>query len=346
MALKFIQLHESFIVTSLSKSGKIYILNYSYLSIDSVIYIRYNKLISLSETIREKEIHHMKIIHENNCVIINNLIDFNLSQTLECGQCFRYYQVGNNRYILVAFKKVLEIEQTEKDLIFYNTTLEDYNLIWKDYFDLDTNYKEIKDYLTSKDKKMYEIIQYGAGIRILNQDFVEVLLSFIISQNKQIPQIKQVVEQLCRRFGELISEYKCIPYYSFPTLDTLCKLTEEDFKECKAGFRAKYLVDACSRICDGRIKEKELRKLPSSEIREKLCEIKGVGIKVSNCVLLYGLGQKEAFPIDVWIKRIMENLYFQGETKIDILQSFAEERFGIYGGYAQQYLFYYSRIKL
>jgi N-glycosylase/DNA lyase len=264
-------------------------------------------------------------------------------QTLECGQCFRYTKIKEHKYLIVAKHRLLEIEQTSDSIILYNTSLSDYNQIWKDYFDINTDYSEIKNYLIKKDSKMKDIIKNGAGIRILNQDFVEILISFIISQNKQIPQIKQVVENLCTRYGDFLEEYKGVKYYDFPSVQILSTLSEEDFRECKAGFRAKYLVDACSKLADGTIKEDDFATLDSSEIRDELCTIKGVGVKVSNCVLLYGLRQKEAFPIDVWIKRIMENIYFKEETKIEQIQKFADELFGKYGGYAQQYLFYYSR---
>jgi len=285
----------------------------------------------------------MNLVEIGNDIIIKDLTDFNLAQTLECGQCFRFSKLQDNKYILTAKNKLLIIEQIEDELIFYDTSLNDFNHIWKDYFDLDTDYKEIKDYLIVKDSIMEDVIKSGSGIRILGQDFVEALISFIISQNKQIPQIKQVIEHLCTKYGALLQQYNGINYYSFPTIDQLKTLTEEDFKECKAGFRAKYLVDACANLSSGSIKEKELLELTSPEILDKLCTIKGVGVKVSNCVLLYGLKRKEAFPIDVWIKRVMENLYFKEETKLEILQSYAKEKFGDYGGYAQQYLFYYSR---
>ncbi len=285
----------------------------------------------------------MKITEDSNHIIVTELDDFSLSQTLECGQCFRYTKLENDHYLIVAKGKLLDIEQTANGLYFYHTTLTEFNEIWQDYFDLTTDYKKIKNYLIHKDVKMKDIIQTGAGIRILNQDFVETLISFIISQNKQIPQIKQVVETICVKYGTYLSEYNGKKYYTFPSIEKLSTITEEQFRECKAGFRAKYLVDACSKLADGSICESNLKTLSALDMRNKLCTIKGVGVKVSNCVLLYGLKQKDAFPIDVWIKRIMENLYFKEETKTDIIQAFAEEKFGHYGGYAQQYLFYYSR---
>jgi len=285
----------------------------------------------------------MEISEEGNQVIIKNLNDFNIAQTLDCGQSFRFTKLQDNKYIIIAKNKLLEIEQTDHELIFYNTSLQDFNDIWKDYFDLDTDYNIIKNYLTTNDSKMKDIIKNGDGIRILGQDFFEMLITFIISQNKQIPQIKQVIQNLCVKYGCILQEYHGVKYYSFPTVDQLKCLTEEDFRECKAGFRAKYLVDACAKVASGDISKENLIHLSSLEILEQLCTIKGVGVKVSNCVLLFGLNRKEAFPIDVWIKRIMENLYFMEETKLEKIQAFAEEKFGKYGGYAQQYLFYSAR---
>lgn len=274
----------------------------------------------------------------NNSIIM--VKDFNLEQTLECGQCFRFKKIDNNHYIVNAKDKSLEVKQEEDNLIFYNVNKEEENN-WIKYFDLDRDYSEIKDYIISRDPKMKEIIGYGSGIRILNQDFFETLISFIISQNKQIPQIKQVINNLATKYGKEISNDN----YTFPTIERLSRVTEEEFRESKAGFRAKYLVDACEKVKSGLISEKDLLTLSNEEILKELCTIKGVGVKVSNCVMLFGLGRKEAFPIDVWIKRIMEEIYFNKETKLDIIQKFAEEKFGSYGGFAQQYLFYYSRMK-
>lgn len=285
----------------------------------------------------------MNLSEKGTDIIIQNLTDFSLAQTLECGQCFRFSKLQDNKYIIIAKNKLLEIEQTDSELILYNTSLHDFNHIWKDYFDLNTDYQEIKDYLIIKDTIMESVINNGAGIRILGQEFYEALISFIISQNKQIPQIKQVIENLCSKYGAFIQQINGINYYAFPNIAKLKTLSEEEFRECKAGFRAKYLVDACANLSSGSLKEEDLLKLASSEILVKLCTIKGVGVKVSNCVLLYGLKRKEAFPIDVWIKRIMESLYFKEETKLEIIQTYAKEKFGNYGGYAQQYLFYYSR---
>lgn len=265
--------------------------------------------------------------------------DFDLGQTLECGQCFRFNKLGENHYIVNGKNNIAEISQEEDELIFYNISEREIYNYWINYFDLNTDYSHIKNEIILKDSKMEEIIEVGSGIRILNQDFFETLISFIISQNKQIPQIKQVIGNISREYGEFLSK----DYYGFPTLEALSKVSEEGFRSVKAGFRARYLVDACEKVKAGLVEEERLKANSYDEAMKELCLIKGVGNKVANCVILFGLGKKEAFPIDVWIKRILEDIYFKEETKLEVLQTFAKEKFGEYGGYAQQYLFYYAR---
>lgn len=285
----------------------------------------------------------MKIIQDEKDLLLKGVKDFNIAQTLECGQCFRFKKLEESKYIVIAKNKFLIIEQNKDELIFYDTTIEEFDEHWREYFDLDRDYGKIKSDLINGDKKMEEVIDYGSGIRILNQDFLEVLISFIISQNKQIPQIKQVLNLLSMKYGEEIGEYEGEKFYGFPTFEVLSALTEDDFRELKAGFRARYLVDACENLDQSIVKEEELLLMNYDDALESLCLIKGVGVKVGNCVLLFGLKKRNAFPIDVWIRRIMEDIYFREETKLDIIQKFAKDKFAEYGGYAQQYLFYYSR---
>lgn len=278
-----------------------------------------------------------------NNIIIEELSDFDLEQTLECGQCFRFEKLSDHKYVIVAHKKILKIKQDATSVILYNTTVNEFETIWKNYFDLDRDYKEIKSWLLLKDERLKDAIDTKHGVRILNQEFFEILISFIISQNKQIPHIKQIVELISEKYGEEIGTINNKTYYSFPDPQILSKVTEEQFRECKAGFRAPYLLDASNKVSNGEINEEKLKERNSIQILEELLTIKGVGEKISNCVLLFGLSRRESFPIDVWIKRIMEKIYFDGETKKEVIQEFAKEHFGEYGGYAQQYLFYYAR---
>ena len=286
----------------------------------------------------------MDIVQKDNDVYVNNVEDFDLGQTLECGQCFRFNKIKDNEYIIVAHHIMQRVGQVQDSVIFYNCDIDSFNNIWYEYFDFGTNYKEIKDYLLQYDDKLKEAIEKKNGIRILKQEFFENLLSFIISQNKQIPHIMKIVDDIANKYGDKLGEYEGREYYSFPTVEQLKNATEEDFKALKTGFRAPYLMDAIKLVADGSINPDNFKDLSTLEVEKELIKIKGVGTKVANCVLLFSLGRRDAFPVDVWIQRIMEELYYNGEkTKKEVIIDFAKEHFGEYGGYAQQYLFYYAR---
>ena len=280
--------------------------------------------------------------------IVKGIRDFDLEQTLECGQCFHFVKLGDEEYGLTAYGKLLHIKQTGDELIFYNTSGEDFEKIWRKYFDLDRDYSSIKDKLLEKDDKLKDAIERMDGVRILNQDFFETLISFIISQNKQIPHIKKIVADISEKYGKYSGNINGVDFYTFPSVGELKKATVEDLLELKTGFRAPYIADAVDKVNDNIIKEDCLRELNVDDCCEELCRIKGVGNKVANCVMLFSLGKREAFPVDVWIKRIMENLYFDSQdTSKDVIAELAKEKFGDLGGYAQQYLFYYGKtIKL
>ena len=270
---------------------------------------------------------------------ISGVKDFMLSQTLECGQCFHFKKVNEEEYFVSAQNKLLHISQVEDSIFFHNATAEDVETIWLDYFDLKRDYAAIKSRLMTMDNKLNTAINEMWGVRILNQDFFETLISFIISQNQQIPRIKQIVAALSAACGKELSE----GMYAFPGPEEILAIGEDGVKACKAGFRSAYIINACQKVVDGVINEEELRSMSYEDCIAKLKEIKGVGDKVANCVALFSLGKRSAFPVDVWIKRIMESIYFTEETPVNIIQSFATEHFGEFGGYAQQYLFYYAR---
>ena len=271
--------------------------------------------------------------------------DFDLRQTLECGQCFNFEKLNEQEYAVVAFDRLLHIKQCDNELVFLNADEADIQNIWIPYFDLDRDYGEIKAKVSEADERLKPITEEYGGIRILNQDFTETLISFIISQNKNITHIKQIVRLISEANGHLLGEINGREYYSFPHLPELDKITVDDFKALKTGFRAPYLRDAIDRMMSGEIDGDELRGMTFADAKERLMNIKGVGDKVANCVLLFGLGFRNAFPVDVWIKRVMEELYFGKDTPKDLIEKFAAEKFGKYGGYAQQYLFIYAREK-
>lgn len=254
--------------------------------------------------------------------------DFDPQQTFDCGQCFRWTKLEDNRFHGVALGRELTLGSDQDEVVFYNTSAEDFENIWRDYFDFDTDYSQIKA-LLSKDEVLNKACRYAHGIRILKQDPWEAICSFIISQNNNIPRIRSIVERLCEQFGEQISETA----YSFPTADTIAKLSPDDLSELRAGFRNKYIIDAAQKIASGKVDIEAIRSMPIEQADELLQSIRGVGPKVAACVLLFGFHKTEAFPIDVWMKRALEYFYKDG------FPDFAKP----YGGIAQQYIFHYIR---
>lgn len=280
----------------------------------------------------------MNYIEKNEKIIMTEFDSFDIEQILECGQCFRFTKLAEKEYVIVAHKRVLHIKQENEKVFFYPCNKKEFEEIWIDYFDLNRDYNEIKK-LLSKDKVVKAAIEYASGIRILNQEPWECLISFIISQNNRIPMIKQVIKNISEAFGQ-----KAGDYYLFPNIKELEKADNESLMACKTGFRAKYILDAIEKISSKEVDLASFSKLTTEEARKKLIEIKGVGPKVADCVLLFSLRRNEVFPTDVWVKRVMEYFYFdEKETPIKDIHSLAYKLWGDYAGFAQQYLFYYAR---
>ncbi len=285
----------------------------------------------------------MNIYSRDKNLIIEDSEDFDIEDILECGQCFHFWKLKEREYELVAFGRYLHIRQDDSKIIMYDTKLEEYEEIWNKYFDFDTDYGAIKKNIITADDRLITAVNAKPGIRILKQDFFETLISFIISQNKQIPHIKQIVNTISDRYGDVIHVSGDKLVHVFPTVEQLYEVPVDALRECKVGFRAPYIRDAVEKVYTGEICEDELRNMSPDKAREKLMTIRGVGEKVANCVLLYGLSMANSFPVDVWMKRIMEDMYFHEDTKKDVIERFAYDIFGEYAGYAQQYLFYYGR---
>ncbi len=281
----------------------------------------------------------MNVSEKSGNIILSDVCDFDLFQTFECGQCFRWDKTAENTYTGIALGKVLTIKKTEDSFILYNTSKEDYENVWHHYFDFDRNYSHIKDIL-SNDNIMKNAISYGKGIRLLQQDLWEAVVSFIISASNNIPRIKKIIASFCENFGEKI-EYINKTYYLFPTPEKTASLSLEQLSVIKAGFRDKYILDAAVQFVSGNMNNLSL--LDNENAKKLLMSIKGVGNKVADCVMLFGLHRYNSFPVDVWIKRIMECCYFDSEQSIDHISEFAHKKFGEYGGFAQQYLFFYAR---
>lgn len=284
----------------------------------------------------------------NNIVMLDHLEHFNIGQILESGQVFRFEKISNHSYLLIAKQKLIKLTQRQdsSSLIIYNANISELDEIWGSYLDIETDYGYITNTLAAKDETMKRAVEFGDGIRILRQDPWEMLISFIISQNKAIPHIKECIKNITEQFGFPINEFtgEDSNYYTFPSPKELSKATEEDLRACKVGFRAPYILDACHKVLNGEIILNDLYIMPVEEAKAKLMTIKGVGPKIADCILLFAYSRMELFPTDVWIKRVMEGIYFEGrEMKLEEIQNFAKDYFGELAGYAQQYLFFYGR---
>lgn len=252
---------------------------------------------------------------------------FNLELTLDCGQAFRWEKDENGAMCGVIGNTLYKIKQENGELSF-NCGKEEFDSVLRDYLDFDRDYKTLTGSFFA-DKHLKAAVTEFNGIRILHQQPWETLCSFIISQNNNIPRIKGIIKRLCESFGDEIEE----GWYSFPDAERLCGCTVEDLAPLRSGFRAKYIIDAAEKVASGKV---DFEKIKSSDIsfgREELIKIKGVGKKVAECTLLYGFGKDEAFPEDVWVKRIMAELYPDGMPECT----------KGYEGIAQQYLFHWRR---
>ncbi len=284
----------------------------------------------------------MDIIYRNNKVIINGIKDFNLTHTFECGQCFRWFKEYNDdTYTGIAYNKVINIGLDNDNLIIKNTNIEEFNKIWKSYFDLDNNYSIIKNKL-NYDKIIRIASKFGWGIRILKQEPWECLISFIISANNFIPRIRNIINRISVLYGEAIS-YNGTLYHTFPGPDIIYKLSPEQLIACGCGYRHKYITEAARMVLEGHITLEKIKDIPSNDGRTDLMKIYGVGPKIADCVLLFSFQKYNVFPTDVWIRKVMNKLYFGKDVTNNYIQEFAQDKYGNLAGFAQQYLYYYSR---
>lgn len=276
-------------------------------------------------------------------IIKKEIVDFEPFHIFECGQCFRWNMEDDGSYTGVAHGKVLNVQKEGKTIIFRNVDEEDFYNIWENYFDLKRDYSMIENRLSELDETMNKAVAFGHGIRILNQDPWETLVSFIISANNGIGRIKGIVEALSENYGDDLGVFMGKRRYGFPSAQRLAMLKAEDIRACGAGYRDEYIQNA-AKVISGKGKWLEsLCKMDTADAREKLIELKGIGPKVSDCILLFSMEKMDTFPVDVWVKRTMEYFYLPPKSTPEAINRFAEEYFGDMKGFAQQYLFYYAR---
>ncbi len=280
--------------------------------------------------------------------ILKNQNSFELKDIFECGQCFRWNEEENGSYTGVIKEAVINVKKENEDIIFTGKCEGKIKEIVEYYFDVNTNYEEIKEKLSNIDEYLKTSVEYGKGIRILNQDLWETIISFIISANNNIPRIKGIIERLSQKYGDEI-EWSGKKYYTFPTPEQLKDVTVSEYRNLGLGFRDIRLYETTKMILNQEIDLEKLQSNPSTqEVREELLKLSGVGPKVADCILLFSnLKRYDVFPIDVWVRRVMNDLYIKedDETKVSKtkIEKIANEKFGNIKGLAQQYLFYWRR---
>ena len=261
---------------------------------------------------------------EDGNFIIEKQKDFILSQTLECGQCFHFVKLDEEDYLISAKSRILHIAQKENRTIFYNTDEQTFDKVWKHYFDLERDYGIYIEAIDPEDTYLKTAAELGSGIRILNQDLWEMIVSFLISQQNNIFRIRKCIDRISRRYGEEKRAADGTVYHAFPTAEALSQATEEELRDCNLGYRAKYVRDTALRVASGEVDLAVIRKMTYPEAREELLKLYGVGVKVADCICLMALHELSAFPVDTHIRQALEKHYP--------------------GGLLQQYIFYYELI--
>lgn len=281
--------------------------------------------------------------------IIENQESFHLTHIFECGQCFRWSKEDDGSYTGIIKDAIINVKKDEdkNQIIFKGICSGDFKTIIDNYFDLSIDYREYKKALSNIDEYLKESIKFGEGIRILRQDLWECIISFIISANNNIPRIKKIIEKISMNYGEKIV-WGDKEYYTFPTPEALSKASIEELRTMGLGFRDKRVYTTTKMILEKQVDLEHLEKINNSElIRNELLKLDGVGEKVADCVMLFSLKRIDVFPIDVWVRRVMNDLYIhnENEEKVDKkeLKKLADEKFLGLSGIAQQYLFYWKR---
>ncbi|MDE6605442.1 MAG: 8-oxoguanine DNA glycosylase [Clostridia bacterium] len=269
---------------------------------------------------------------QNNSIIITELEDFDIRHILDCGQIFRYEKLSEGEYRVYSKDKTCLVRQSQDNAVIES----DNPKYFVNYFDLERDYGEIKQKLKGK-PFMDEAMQYGHGIRILNQDKWEMLISFIISANNHIPRIKGIISRLCASLGKNMGDY-----YAFPTPEAMASKDEEFYKALGAGYRAKYLAVTSRQVADG-FDLDAIDCMDGNTANKKLCTLMGIGSKVADCILLFGYHKQDVFPVDTWIKKVYKDVVGDDVDNNNIIRRKLIDIYGEYSGYAQQYLFFNKR---
>lgn len=275
---------------------------------------------------------------------LKNAQSFEPVHIFECGQCFRWNKQEDGSYTGIFGNNVLNVKKENNNIIFSGICDGNIEAVCTHYFDLNSNYEEKKEAISSIDKYLANSIKYGNGIRILHQDLWETLISFIISANNNIPRIKGIIEKISKKYGKKIT-FREKEFYTFPTPIELSTASVQDLRALGLGFRDVRVYETTQRVLSKEIDLCELQNQNDvTKLKEDLLKIPGVGPKVADCIMLFALQKYQVFPVDVWVRRVISELYFNGEEQsTKVIQNFAKNKYGALAGLAQQYLFYWRR---
>ena len=279
--------------------------------------------------------------------ILKDAKSFEPNHVFDCGQCFRWEKQRDGSYTGIFNNNVLNVNKIGNDIIFKGICENNIKEVCTEYFDLARNYEDIKLELSKVDDNLKKSIDYGEGIRILNQDLWETIISFIISANNNIPRIKGIINRLSEKFGSKI-EWDGDTYYTFPTVQQLARASVQDLRSLGLGFRDARVYETTKMILNKEVDLDKMYEEDTSKARESLLTLSGVGPKVADCILLFSkLKRFDVFPIDVWVRRVMNELYIKNEDETKVskkeIENLAKEKYGNLEGIAQQYLFYWKR---
>lgn len=261
--------------------------------------------------------------------------DFDLDQIARSGQCFRFRPLGERHYALVAGGRYLEVSQQEQTVRF-DCPEEEFEAVWRPYFDLDADYGRYKSAVAKRDKYLQSAVAVGGGLRILRQELWEVIVCFIISQQNNIPRITKCVENMCSLFGETCYNRSEQVYNVFPTAERLAACTADDLAPVRLGYRAKYILAAARQAASGEVDLDAVRRMDYAHAKAELMRLSGVGVKVAECICLFALHHIDAFPVDTHIRQMLDEHYPKG---------FPLRRYKGFAGVMQQYAFYYELVK-
>lgn len=286
----------------------------------------------------------MDIIQQGNSVVIRNAVEFEPRHIFENGQCFRWTREDDGSYTVVAMKRVINVRKDGDDVIIDNCSMADFNDIWYSYFDMGRDYAALRKELSQIDPHLREAAEFAQGLRILRQDMFEMVISFIISANNQIPRIKKSVDRLSEICGEPIGEYRGQMRYAFPSVSAVASISEENLASIKVGFRAPYILKSANMILSREVDLESTGDLSYEDACNELMKLAGVGPKVADCILLFGDAREIAFPVDTWVIKFMNEYYLeQSDKNMKRIKKRGIEVFGDKAGFAQQYLFYHAR---